>query len=158
MLKPRRKERIEVFEPSRKRLTTTMLLLFFIAGLVISILKGFRAAMAYIVMWLASYLVIFKGTCTRCAYYGKSCPIPLEGPLVKYFFKKSDKPFGYKALFWATVAYLMRIWVPSLVIIRDRRKAAGIIYYGMFKIFWVIHLRIIGCPNCINSACPLNPD
>jgi hypothetical protein len=55
--------------------------------------------------------------------------------MVHRFFAKKDKGFGSTQLAWATVAYA-----------------------GVLLLFWIIHLRLIGCPNCINTACPLNPE
>jgi len=158
VIRPKRKKRVKVFRPGIRTLTAIMLFLLFITGVAISLRRGFKAVIAYTGMWLASYPVIYKGTCSRCIYYGIRCPIPLEGSLVDRFFEKSDRPFGYMALFWAAIAYLMRICIPSVVIIRDRLGMLGAVYYGILKMFWVVHLWIIGCPNCINSACPFNPD
>ena len=49
----------------------------------------------YLALWGLSYPVIYAGACRYCAYYGKACPIPLEGSCVHYFFKKSFGPFFF---------------------------------------------------------------
>jgi hypothetical protein len=77
---------------------------------------------------------------------------------VHRFFKRGEKRFGYQSLFWATVAYLLRIFVPAFVIVREQLLVQGITYFGILTFFWFVHLRITGCPNCINETCPLNPD
>jgi hypothetical protein len=36
--------------------------------------------------------------------------------------------------------------------------AIGGFYFFILTIFWIVHLRFTGCPNCINYQCPLNPE
>lgn len=157
MLRPDRKSRQSVFTPAINWPTLLLTGALFGAGLVISAHPGWVAAGVYLVLWGLSYPLIYAGACRYCAYYGKACPIPLEGSGVRFFFKKSDKPFGFSALVWATAAYGLRVAVPLAVVFKDGLVAAGAIYLGVLTAFWVVHLRIVGCPNCVNTACPLNP-
>ena len=98
------------------------------------------------------------GTCRYCIYYGKKCPIPLEGSCVHKFFEKKKKSFGYMQLVWATVTYGFRVFLPVIFIFRYEMTGWGISYFSLLTVFWIIHLRFTGCPNCINVQCPLNPD
>lgn len=111
----------------------------------------------YLTLWVSSYFILYIGTCRYCAYYGKSCPVPLEGSLVCRVVKKSDKPFTFTALFYATIAYLLRVGVPLFVIVYKRLLIEGIIFVVLFILFWAFHLMYSACPNCINYDCPLNP-
>lgn len=137
--------------------TRIMLAVLFLSGLSLSILYHPLAAVPYILLWLASYLVIFAGTCRSCVYYGKACPVPLEGSVVCRVFPKSSRPFGWPALFFATVAYVLRIGIPVAVIAEKGLIAEGIAFGLIFTLFWAVHLFVSGCPNCVNYPCPLNP-
>lgn len=157
MIRPKRKAHVHAFTFAQNRLTALLLAALFLMGLSISWrYLNLLGVAAYFLLWAASYGVIFAGTCRYCAYYGRSCPVPLEGGLVHRFFPKKDTGFGFAQLAWATVAYGLRVTVPLLVIIREGLYGWGAAYAGVLALFWIIHLRIIGCPNCINSSCPLN--
>lgn len=158
MFKARRKDRYTTFPPKANSLTGFLLGIFFFLGFLISLRFRARGAAAYLGSWALSYIVIYSGTCRNCVYYGKPCPIPLEGSCVHYFLKRGESAFGYSSLFWATVTYLLRILVPSFIIFRYRRLGFGIAYFVVFLLFWAIHLWVSGCPNCINTSCLLNPD
>jgi|GEM_PF-83856 len=149
-----------IFQISTAHNGPTVLLLaaLFACGLAVSLHAGAVAALTYLLLWGVSYGVIFAGTCRYCAYYGKKCPIPLEGSCVDRLFTKKAGRFGYRQLLWATAAYGLRLLVPVWVILQYRMIGWGIAYAGLLAGFWIIHLRVTGCPNCINTACPLNPD
>jgi len=158
MIKTKRRGRYTEF-PIKANLAVALVLGFiFFHGLILSLrIKPFGAP-AYLFLWIASYFVIYMGTCRSCIYYGKRCPVPLEGSCVNRFFKKSEKPFGYFSLLAASFAYLLRIAVPIVAIAVDRIFIQGGVYVGLLILFWTVHLRFTGCPNCINGSCPLNPD
>ena len=152
----KRKGHINRFSWKDNILTRFALIALFLFGLYISIQYGFRSSIAYILLWVASYLILFAGTCRRCAYYGRACPIPLEGSLVCHVLPKSEKPFTWSAIFYASIAYVLRIGIPIAVIIRERLVLRGILFGLLFIIFWVANLFLSGCPNCVNYQCPLN--
>ncbi|PKL39652.1 MAG: hypothetical protein CVV44_05370 [Spirochaetae bacterium HGW-Spirochaetae-1] len=130
----------------------------FLMGLYLSWKGGPYHAALYILLWVLSYIVIYAGTCRHCAYYGKNCPVPLEGQCVHYFFKSSGKPFTFMALFWASVSYLLRVIVPAYILVVHAMVFFGAVYLGIFILYWFLHLRITGCSKCVNTGCPLNPD
>ena len=158
MLRPKRKEKIAEFSISKNLPGIVLLSALFVCGLLILINHGFLTIAAYLGLWLISYGIIYAGTCRYCDYYGKSCPIPLEGSCVHKFFKKKETSFGYIQLAWATVAYIFRTVLPVVVIFKYELYGWGIAYFSILALFWIIHLRFTGCPNCINVQCPLNPD
>ncbi len=158
MFRAKRKNRYSAFDGGRNRLSGLLLAGLFGLGLWISSLMGLWGAAAYLLLWGVSYPVIYAGTCRYCAYYGKACPVPLEGACVHHFFSPRPGTFGFLQLFWALVAYFLRIIVPVVVIVLHAAYLPGLAYVLLLGAFWVVHLRITGCPNCINAACPLNPD
>lgn len=158
MLRPKRKEKIGEFSASTNYPGIILLTALFVCGLLILIDQGILFMAAYIILWILSYAIIYAGTCRYCVYYGKRCPIPLEGSCVHFFFEKSKKPFGYMQLVWATLVYILRILLPVTIIFKYNLLGWGILYFSLFALFWIIHLRVTGCPNCINIQCPLNPD
>jgi len=158
MLRPTRKGKLTEFRPENNLLSILFLGTLFLIGLIISSYDGLRGVTLYLGLWAISYFIIYAGTCRYCVYYGKKCAIPLEGSCVQRFFEKKDSGFGWIQLVWATVVYLLRILVPSVMIIRDRLMIWGLVYAVTLAIFWIIHLRFTGCPNCINIECPLNPE
>lgn len=66
--------------------------------------------------------------------------------------------FGFPSLLWATVAYALRGLLPVFIVVRDGLVAIGLGYAGALALFWLVHLFFSGCPNCINTCCPLNTD
>jgi len=158
MLRPGRKDRLTNFHIKNNFLTILFLTALFLSGFMISIKLKLPGVVAYVLLWGLSYLILFAGTCKNCVYYGKTCPVPLEGSCVHYFFKKGEEKFGYAALFWATIAYALRICIPVYIIFTSQLIIPGVIYFGILSVFWIIHLRFTGCPNCINYQCPLNPE
>lgn len=158
LLRPKRKNRFSEFSIRHNAPTVLLLGALFACGLAISIQSGLPAIAAYLLLWGLSYLVIFAGTCRYCAYYGKRCPIPLEGSCVDRVFPKKAGKFGYWQLFWATAAYGLRILVPVWVILEYRLVGWGTAFGTILAGFWIVHLRVTGCPNCINTDCPLNPE
>jgi len=158
MIRAKRRSRYKEF-PIKANLAAALILSFiFFHGLILSLrIKPFGSP-AYLVFWIVSYFIIYMGTCRNCAYYGKRCPVPLEGSCVNRFFKKGKTPFGYFSLLAAAFAYLLRIAVPIVAIVVNRLFIQGGVYVGLLILFWTVHLRFTGCPNCINESCPLNPD
>ncbi len=128
----------------------------FVIGLYLAFFTGFLGIIAYFLLWIASYPVIYAGTCRYCAYYGNKCPVPLEGACVHHFFSRSHKTFGYMQLFWALVAYALRISVPVIAVFLHAAYLPGLAFALVLAAFWIVHLRVTGCPNCVNTSCPLN--
>lgn len=112
----------------------------------------------YLLAWLLSYGVIYRGTCAGCVCYGRACPIPAEGECVHLFVRKREASFGRRSLLWASLSYLLRISVPVFILLRHRNMLLGVGYGVLFAAFWIVHLFSIGCPHCVHAACPLNPD
>jgi len=158
ILRPKRKERISDFSIGKNYPAVSLLSAFFVCGLLISYKYSLTGIALYIVLWIISYFTIYAGACSYCVYYGKKCPVPLEGSCAHLFFDKKENGFGNSQFFWAAVAYILRIFLPVLIIFRETLYGYGIIYSVLFILFWVVHVFYTGCPNCINSKCPLNPD
>jgi hypothetical protein len=158
LLKTKRKNRYTTFPSGANRWTSLLLLVLFIIGFIVSLRLGAAGTISYLGLWAISYIVIYIGTCRNCVYYGRKCSVPLEGSCVHLFFKKGKNKFGYSSLFWAALSYVMRIFLPTALIVHHRLFVTGAVYFSIFVLFWIVHLRITGCPNCINYRCPLNPD
>lgn len=158
MFRAKRKKKLNEFSAGDKMINSVLLLLLFITGLDISLQMGSQAVILYVVSWLLSFVVIYAGACRYCAYYGKSCPIPLEGGMVHRFFKKKDSGFGITQLAWAGVTYALRVIIPTIVAVKLGLIIEGIIFYFIFILFNILHSQVAGCPHCINRNCPLNPD
>lgn len=158
MLRPGRKSSLNRFSFKDNYLTVLLLTGLFVCGLVISFEYRWPGVVMYVALWALSYGIIYAGTCRHCAYYGEKCPIPLEGGCVHGFFEKKQEGFGYAPLFWAILAYGLRVGMPAIIVIRHALLIEGILYLGLLIVFWIVHLRFSGCPNCINTDCPLNPD
>jgi len=158
LIRPKRKQHISQFSFSDNYASVILLGLFFICGLLIVWPHSLLAAAAYLGLWAFSYIVIYAGTCRYCVYYGNKCSIPLEGSCVHKFFEKKEESFGVRQLLWATVAYGFRVVLPVIFIFKYHLTGWGIVYFSILTVFWIVHLRFTGCPNCINTQCPLNPD
>jgi hypothetical protein len=157
MIRPARRNKLPEFNTRTNFLSALALAVLFILGFFISLKFKTAGIIFYIASWILSYIILFAGTCRNCVYYGKRCPVPLEGSCVSYFFDKKEEKFGFMSLIWAGAAYSVRVAVPVYIIFRFHLVMFGITYFSAFALFWIIHLRYSGCPNCINIQCPLNP-
>lgn len=158
VFRAKRKKELNEFSAGDKIINSLLLLLLFFTGLYISLQMGVEAVVLHIVSWILSFVVIYAGACRYCAYYGKGCPVPLEGGLVHIFFKKKDSGFGITQLAWAGLTYALRVIIPTIAVIKLGLFVEGIIFYSIFILFNILHSLVVGCPNCINRDCPLNPD
>ncbi|MFO7667498.1 MAG: hypothetical protein R6V76_12820 [Desulfobacterales bacterium] len=158
MLRPKRKKRLSDFSGGKNYPVFIILSAFFTCGLLISYKYSLTGIALYFGLWIISYFTIYAGTCRYCVYHGKKCPVPLEGSCAHHFFDKKENGFGNSQFFWAAMAYILRIILPVVIIFRKTLYVYGIIYFGLFITYWVVHLFCTGCPNCTNGKCPLNPD
>lgn len=156
MLTANRKNHLSEFSLKIKLPTALLLALLFCLGFWISLEMRWMGAPLYLLLWIGSYGVIYAGACRDCVYYGKSCPIPMEGSCVHRFFSPRRGRFGVASLLWATFAYVMRVFLPLLIVVRKRLVVIGLAYVGVLTLFWIVHLYLTGCPNCVNFRCPLN--
>ena len=153
-----RKQRLESIPLRVNFLSVILMLIFFVAGLWISFRWGVAGGAVYLLLWAASYPILFAGACRHCAYYGTRCPVPLEGSCVHHLFKKVDDGFGWQSLVWAGFAYLLRVCIPVWIIFSEPLPKSGVLYGGIFLLFWIVHFTVSGCPGCVNDQCPINPD
>lgn len=158
MIRAKRKDHLSEFPVRTNWVTVLLIALLFLIGLGITWQLRLSGVVLYGLLWVGSYLVLYVGTCRNCVYYGKRCPVPLEGSCVQYVVRRGNGKFGFSGLVWATLAYVMRIGLPFYIIAKQGMILAGILYGGTLALFWIVHLFVTGCPNCINSDCPLNPD
>lgn len=158
MFKAKRKNTYPSYPAHANAPTVILLTALFLIGGYLCYTRSIFVAIVYILLWVISYLIIYAGTCRYCIYYGKRCSVPLEGSCVGFFFKKRDSHFGYRALGWAIIAYIVRIVLPVYILTQQKLFGWGCLYGGIFLAFWIVHLYITGCPNCMNRNCPLNPD
>ena len=138
-----------------------MLLLLFLEGA--WIVSGFGAVHVVILLmlWILSFPVIHFSLCRKCIYYGKRCPIPGEGNLAHILFEKKEGPIG--PLNWAGVllCYVMRLGYPALFLVLYPERYSflvGVIYALTFVLMFLMLFYAIGCPNCMKTECPMNPD
>ena len=158
MIRPARRNKLAEFSLRVNFFSALALAVLFILGFFISLRIETAGIILYIASWILSYIILFAGTCRNCVYYGKKCPIPLEGSCVSYFFKKGENKFGYISLLWATIAYIFRVCIPVYIIFTEQMVSFGAFYFFTLAMFWIVHLRFTGCPNCVNYQCPLNPE
>lgn len=55
------------------------------------------------------------------------------------------------------MAYFMRICIPYVAIFQMGSVLYFVLYTGVIVGFLYVLLYHTGCPNCINTKCPLNP-
>ena len=156
----KRKTILDKYSLQDNFLGTTLFLTYFLLGLYLAAQLPLAVAgvIAYLVLWILSYIVIHAGACRRCVYYGKQCPVPLEGSLVNKFFAPSDKKFNVDCLVWASLTYILRVALPLATIVYLELWLIGLVWLMAFGAFWILHLFVTGCPRCGNTRCIMNPD
>jgi hypothetical protein len=160
-IRPRRKAEFQEYPLSHLVVMGGMLILLFLEGVFIVSRLGWGHIIVLLVLWLASFPLIQFSLCRKCFYYGKRCPVPGEGNLAHILF---DKKAGGTGLFnWmgAVLTYAMRLGYPVIFLLLYPERYSilvSVIYALTFVIFLLILVNVVGCPNCMNTDCPMNPD
>ena len=156
-MRAQRKGEFEEWPLNHQFIVGAILALLFLEGLFIVARHGALHIAILIALWIASFPVIHFSMCRKCRYYGKRCPIPGEGNFVHLLFRKKEGPTGLLNWMGVLLCYVMRLGYP--VIFLDKNSIwIGIIYATTFLVYMLILGRVLGCPNCIKTECPMNPD
>ena len=85
--------------------------------------------------------------------------MPGEGNLAHLFFKQSDSPEQLVDYLGVMLCYGMRIGYPlALLFIKGEGfNLIGFILILTTILFFMIHMKVIGCPHCKKTTCPGNP-
>lgn len=153
----KRKSRLSEFTIKEYGINGVLIAILFLFGLFLSWKLSAFAMLLYLVLWAASYFVLYAMTCRNCTNYGKTCPVPLEGSCVQRFFSRGEN-FGLLAGAGAVLAYFLRVCIPYVAIFHSGSILYFFFYTGVFAFFFYALLYHTGCPNCTNVQCPLNPD
>lgn len=153
----KRKKRLSEFSIREYVINAALMLLFFIFGLYLSWKLSTFAGMLYLLLWLISYPIIHATTCRNCVYHGKECPVPLEGGCSHITFDRGNN-FGLFAGVGGFLAYFLRVCIPYVAIVHVGSMMHFALYSGIIILFFYVLLYHTGCPNCINTKCPMNPD
>jgi hypothetical protein len=153
----KRKNRLAEFTLKECGINAVLMLILFLFGLYLSWKLSTFAGMLYVLLWLASYPIIHSTACRHCVYHGKQCPVPLEGNCSHLIFEKGNN-FQSLSILGAITCFFLRFCIPYAAII----QAGSIIYFVLYSasiiLFFYVLFYHIGCPNCINTKCPMNPD
>ncbi len=159
--RPKRKEKFEQWPPSHRLLMGGMLGLLFLEGAVIVSRFGAIHILILLILWIISFPVIHFSLCRKCYNCGKRCAIPGEGELANLLFEKREGPPGLFNWLGTALSYVIRLGYPAafLILYPERYSTTmAVIYELTFIMFLLLDARVIGCPNCMNKNCPLNPD
>ena len=153
----KRKKRLSEFTIKEYGINAVLMAILFLFGLYLSWKLSTFAGMLYVLLWLASYPIIHTTTCRHCVYYGKQCPVPLEGGCSHLLFERGNN-FGILAGIGGLLAYFLRICIPYMSIIQAGSYFNFVLYSGMLVLFFYVLFYHTGCPNCVQTKCPMNPD
>lgn len=153
----KRKNRLSEFTIKEYGINGAIIAALFLFGLILSWNLSVFAGLLYLLAWVASYFVIHATTCRNCVYHGKQCPVPLEGGCSHLMFDQGSN-FGIIAGIGGLVAYFLRICIPYVAIFQAGSITYFILYSGVLVSFFYVLFYHTGCPNCIQTKCPMNPD
>jgi len=153
----KRKKRLSEFTIREYGINAVLMAVLFLFGLYLSWELSNFAGMLYVLLWVASYPLIHATTCRNCVYHGKQCPVPLEGGCSHLTFDRGNK-FEIFAGIGGLLAYFLRLCIPYMAIIQSGSITYFILYSGVIALFFYVLFYNTGCPNCINTKCPMNPD
>ena len=153
----KRKNKLSEFTIKEYGINAVLMSILFLFGLYLSWKLSTFAGLLYLLLWVASYFVIHATACRNCAYHGKQCPVPFEGSCSHLVFERGNN-FGLHAVLGALVAFFLRVCIPFVAMFRIGSIVFPIIYIGIFAFFFYVLFYHTGCPNCINTKCPMNPD
>ena len=153
----KRKNKLTEFTVREYGINAVLMAILFLLGLYLSWKLSIFAGGTYVLLWVASYFLIHATTCRNCVYHGKHCPVPLEGGCSQITFERGNH-FGILAGLGGLLAYFLRVCIPYVAIIQSGSVVYFISYSGVIVLFFYVLLYHTGCPNCIQTKCPLNPD
>ena len=153
----KRKKRLSEFTFKEYGINAGLMAILFLFGLYLSWELSTFAGLLYLLLWIASYFMIHATTCRNCVYHGKQCPVPLEGGCSHLLFERGDN-FDLLAGGGGLLAYFLRVCIPYVAVAKAGSVAYFAIYTGVLILFFYVLLYHTGCPNCINTKCPMNPD
>jgi hypothetical protein len=153
----KRKNRLSTFTIKEYGINGLLMAILFLFGLYLSWRLSAFAGMLYLLLWVASFFVIHATTCRHCVYHGKQCPVPLEGSCSHLTVDRGNN-FGIFAGLGGILAYFLRVCIPYASIIQGGSMLYFVLYSGVIALFFYVLLYHTGCPNCINTKCPMNPD
>ena len=153
----KRKKRLSEFTIKEYGINAGFMFILFLFGLYLSWELSTFAGGLYVILWVASYFVIHATTCRNCVYHGKQCPVPLEGGC-SHLTSEPGNNFGILAGGGGLLAYFLRVCIPYVAILQAGSVMYFALYTGVIMLFFYVLLYHTGCPNCINTKCPMNPD
>jgi hypothetical protein len=156
-LKPKRKAKLSEFTIREYGINGGLMAILFLFGLFLSWKLSTFAVFLYLLLWVVSYPLIHATTCRNCVYHGKQCPVPLEGGCSHLTFDQGNN-FGLFAGVGGFLAYFLRVCIPYVAIIQAGSVVYFALYTGVILLFFYVLLYHTGCPNCIQTKCPMNPD
>jgi hypothetical protein len=156
-VRSKRKDRLSEYTIKQYGVNAVMIAALFLFGLVLSWDLSAFAGLLYLLAWVASYIVIHATTCRNCEYYGKQCPLPFEGGCSHVMFDQG-KNFGIIAGLGGLLAYFMRVCIPYVAILQAGSFLYFTLYTGVIVLFCYVLFYHTGCPHCIQTKCPMNPD
>ncbi len=153
----KRKSRLSEFTIKEYGINGVLAAILFLLGLFLSWALSTVAVLLYLLLWVASYFVIHATTCRNCVYHGKKCPVPFEGSCSHLIFDRGNN-FGLFAGLGGLLAYFLRVCIPFVAIFESGSILNFVLYSSVIVLLFYVLIYHTGCPNCINTKCPLNPD
>src|SRR5210317_1536146 len=92
-LRAKRKAKLSEFTIKEYGINGGLMAILFLFGLFLSWKLSTFAGLLYVLLWVASFPLIHATTCRNCVYYGKQCPVPLEGGCSHLMFERGNN-FG----------------------------------------------------------------
>ena len=153
----KRNKRLSEFTIREYGINAVLMTILFLFGMYLSWKLSTSAGILYVLLWVSSYPLIHATTCRHCVYHGKQCPVPLEGWCSHLLFERGNN-FGLFAGIGVLLAYFLRVCIPYVAIVQVGSVAYFVLYTGVIILFFYVLFYHTGCPNCINTKCPMNPD
>jgi hypothetical protein len=153
----KRKNRLSAFTIKEYGINGIFVVILFLFGLFLSWNLSAFAGMLYLLLWVLSYPVIHGTLCRNSVYHGKQCPVPFEGTCSHLSFDRGHN-FGILAGISGFLAYFMRVCIPYVALFQMGSVLHFLLYTSVILGFLYVLLYHTGCPNCINTKCPMNPD
>ena len=152
----KRNQKLSAFTIKEVGINGLLMGLLFGFGLFLSLNLSVFAGLLYVLLWVSSYFLIHATTCRHCVYHGKQCPVPFEGGCSHLTVERGHH-FGLLAGLGGLLAYFLRLCIPYAAIVQSGSVVNFVLYSGVLALFFYVLFYHTGCPNCINSQCPMNP-
>jgi len=122
-------------------------------GTISIVLSSLVFALLYIIICLASFMIIVYSFCAKCPCRHHECGHILPGKLAKLMPKRAEGPYTLRDYSGVLIPFLFVIGVPQIWL---AGRVQLMVMFWLLIIFALVEIVLKVCKGCGNKYCPIN--